>query len=144
MKFGVRSYGLKEIPFTTEEKASQFRMLKENFHNIGYYDDEDAAFKAYMYYKTKNIKGFFEVYKQEKETGVAKRIYTSFCCLIRKFGYKLFGLIGGYGTRPVQLLGLSFMFTLFMGFIFSFFSKESAIFSKLIDGFYFSAITFLT
>ena len=78
---------------TNNELASQFRMLKENFHNIGYYDDEDKAYYAYMFYKRK---AFGETPKNEETKKTIK--YRG----VKRAFYWLFEKIGGYGTKRIR------------------------------------------
>ena len=112
-----------ERNFTSEEFASQFRMLKENFRNIGYYDDEDKAYRAYMKYKNK---------------GFPRNLL------------KIFNLIGGYGTQPLRVL-LTALVVIFgfaglqlwqnwIGFV----DKTQSFGSKFIEAIYFSGVTFFT
>lgn len=112
----------KQREFTAEELASQFRMLKENFHNIGYYDDEDKAYRAYMKYHTNTPKRFL---------------------------LKIFGLIGGYGTRPGRVL-LTALVTIFGFGLLQWwqqwisFTNGTTFHSKFLESIYFSGITFFT
>lgn len=46
---------------TKEVLYSQFRMLKENFHNIGQYEDEDSAYTSYMNYKSNCLIRIFDL-----------------------------------------------------------------------------------
>lgn len=109
----------------------QFGLLKENFKQIGYYDDEDEAYKAYMKYKTKALK-----FKVIKEGG-------------KKLFYKLFGTISNYGTNPYKLFLIAICIIIFFGFLYGFLYvmngiNEISIFRNILQGQYFSTITFLT
>ncbi len=71
-----------------EYKMKQYRLLKQNFNNLGYYEDEDLALRKYMQHYFKG-KGFI--------------------------GYPLrfFGFMGGYGTKPARVLISSFFCIIF-------------------------------
>lgn len=101
------------------EKASQFQLLKENYHTIGEYGAEDKAYKAYM------------------------------DCYTRKWyriPLKIFGLIGGYGTKPLSIIPA--MLGTWVGFAIAyFFALPDQFHNGLLrfgDALYYSGITFLT
>lgn len=148
-------------PFTVDELASQFRMLKENFHNIGYYDDEDKAYRAYMKYKRKSINGILSIFqsikcnlrilkknhwkKTPQLVGLTenKSTFNFFRLIwnsIRKVFFFTFGMIGGYGTKPFSILVTSGVIVACCGII-NYFTKES---HTIREALYQSALTFLT
>ncbi len=107
--------------FSADELAAQFRILKENYRKIGDYEDEDDAYRAFMKYKNKAFP---------------------------KNLIKLFGLVGGYGTRPLRVLLSSLATILLFGLgythVFTL-SPSGEVFSNVFfKGLYFSAVTFLT
>jgi len=104
---------------------NQYKMLKENFHKIGEYEQEDEAFVEYMRYyrKTKNL-------------------FTRFLLWILDF-------IGCYGTNPSRVACTMFGVLIFFGIAFSNINPLAQICVKvsecnLFASFYFSVITFLT
>lgn len=111
-------------------KANQFRMLKENYHTIGEYDNEDEAFVEYMRYKRRSTASFF-----------------------KKLGYYIIDNIGKYGTSPFRVFNAMIVTIMSFGFVFSDYISITEIATKeelhqgyngLIQGVYFSLITFLT
>ena len=62
-----------------EVLADEMKMLKENFHNQGYYDWEDEAYVKYMNHHCNTISPF------------------------RGTALKVFGMVGGYGTKPLRV-----------------------------------------
>jgi len=76
---------------TYKQKASQFRIFKENFRNLGQYDDED---KAYYWFKYHQIRADAEIkeFDNWRERCKKKLVY----------GFKkiAFEWIGKYGTSP--------------------------------------------
>lgn len=132
------------LQFTIEEKASQFRMLKENFHNIGYYEDEDCAYKAYMDCKTESLNWFKEAFEKGKRKNLLKGICKGLGSVFKKLFYKAFGLISGYGTKPLRILGSAVISIILCGFAYSPFVSKTFSFMSIWRGLYFSTITFLT
>ncbi len=118
----------KEIHQINTSKAKQMLMLKENYHNLGQYDDEDAAFVEYMRYKRKAEKNY-----------------------IKKFFSWAIDSIGLYGTSPGRVaIAIMIVWSIF-GLIFSCSTTVNGLQSggvtegiNMLSGFYFSAITFLT
>lgn len=126
-------------------KANQFLILKENFRNIGRYDDEDKAYFEYKYHEL----------RADLKEGLNKYIYG--------FRLVVFEEIGGYGTKPLSIaktmlwvwLGSSLAY-IFLDFLSIIFSKWNVfiqhvysldlliIFKHIGKAFYHSAITFLT
>ncbi len=105
--------------------SSQMRMLKENFKKIGFYEQEDEAYRAYMKYKALETNGGIISY-------------------VIRFFYGVFGLISGYGTRPFRLLLTSLVVVILCGFVFALNMDASSLFRQFFKGQYFSTITFLT
>lgn len=106
---------------TNLEKASQFRMLKENYHTLGAYDAEDKAYRAYMKFMT-NAKWY-------------------------RWPLKFFSLIGGYGTRPFTIILTMFVAWIAFAAVYCFdlasqFDLSSV--KSFGDALYYSGITFLT
>lgn len=112
------TYEGNEKNFSSEEKASQFYMLKENSKKLGNFIDEDRAYRAYMKYSTNKFPRCF---------------------------LKIFKPIGSYGTRPLTILLASIITIILFGFMNYFWKAYEFVFeSKLFESIYFSAITFLT
>lgn len=131
---------------THRQKAEQFLILKENFRNIGRYDDEDKAYFEFKYHELRAD-------KEEGKIGLWE--YE-----IRKL---IFEKIGGYGTKLLSVgksmlwvwLGSSLAY-IFLDFCSIFLGKWNVfiqhvysldlliIFKHIGKAFYHSAITFLT
>ena len=131
---------------TPLQKADQYRILKEDFHDSGQYNDED---KAYVEFKRYELK-YKTIEKIKKNKWSAIWAYPS------AFAQKLvFDYMGLYATSPFRVLfsiymvyGLySLLYVLFEltghGQI-SCITENMSAWEKIIDSFYFSAVTFLT
>lgn len=130
---------------TWREKANQFRLLKEEFHSTGQYDDED---KAYVRFKRcEQIADLQEAIKKNK----ANALWA-----YPEYGFKwlVFDQIGNYGTNPARVIISMFtVYTLF-SFLYVLIPHyfDTAVLSGLDrspittfgESFYFSAITYLT
>lgn len=80
---------------TIDEKASQFRILKENFNGLGRYEDEDKAYVEYMRCVQIDILG-----KDLKSTVVAKAIaYPKYYSKLLVFDW-----MGLYATSPSRVI----------------------------------------
>ena len=136
-KVEYRDYGeIKGRSHTNEEIADQFRMLKENYRNIGYYDEEDKAYYAYMFYKRKVL----EETSKNEETGETIKYRT-----VKRAFYWLFEKIGGYGTKPHTILFWMLGTVLAFGGLQAFFvNSDKGLLMGLLKSMYFSVITFLT
>lgn len=130
---------------TTQEKAEQFRILKENFYATGQYSDED---KAYVEFKRKERKA-------KLQSSIKKNKWNSLWAYPSDaFQWLIFDKVGLYGTDPVRVLSsmvVSYLFFAIMYFILPFISDSRIVssmgntgFSELKTAFYHSAITFLT
>lgn len=131
IKTAIALYGLDKptdkysVKVLWEEKASQLRMLKKNFNNLGEYDIEDDAFVEYMRYNAKTQPVF------------------------RRLNLNLLDVIGCYGTKPIRVFGtmlaLVFAFAaVFSGAIPFIQVSEHKLFDGYGRGLYFSIITFFT
>jgi len=101
-------------------------MLKENYHNLGEYDSEDEVFVEYMRCRRKSMNrmnGFFN---------------------------KVVDVIGCYATKPLRVALTMLLVWLAFGVVFSLFAVLGGLISDgctnvyWLNGFYFSAVTFLT
>lgn len=83
------------------DKASQFRLLKENFRTIGQYDDEDLA---YVEFKRCQLQGRYLqtlVQLQNTEYPLFTRLFGTLLLKIRKrTSWLIFDHVGRYGTSP--------------------------------------------
>lgn len=83
------------------DKASQFRLLKENFRNIGQYDDEDYA---YVEFKRCQREGKYlqRVYRYSVPDvpWIVKQFAQLYAWLQEMFNWFMFDSIGRYGTSP--------------------------------------------
>ncbi|MBN2891111.1 MAG: two pore domain potassium channel family protein [Bacteroidales bacterium] len=133
------------------EKSEQFRVLKENYRNMGLYEYEDLA---YVEFKRMQAKAKLETIKDQKFLKKIKAL------MLHWFELLIFDKMGHYATNPIRVLysmGIvylifSFIF-LFLEFLFpnnalilsSLFSPDSPeVMSNIAKAFYHSAITFLT
>ncbi|MFL0194167.1 potassium channel family protein [Clostridium sp. WILCCON 0269] len=133
-----------KLPYYTI--AKQFLMLKENFNEIGQYDDEDAAYVEYKRCKAKS-----ELHNENGDKGF-KRI-RSF--IAHPFKWFIFDYIGSYATAPLRIFNtlwlniLGFAIIYFLGGIYSSkFQFGNGPIAKCLERFmiaiYFSAITSFT
>ncbi len=140
---------LKRMIYSQDEsshrvKAEQFRILKENFKNLGLYSDED---RAYVEFKRNESKAeLTNSLKKNRWNGLHHYPLYWF-----KLG--LFDKAGLYATSPVRVLITmltSFLLFSFVYYLLMLFSSADIIatvddnLSMLARSFYHSAITFLT
>ncbi len=128
------------------QKAEQFRILKENYRNMGWYEFEDFA---YVEFKRMQSKAKMDEVKKEKFFKRAKiKIFHALELLI-------FDKMGHYATNPVRvLLSMLYVYLIFVVLYASFYFigigdvlygiGDEHILSRLGKCFYFSAVTFLT
>ena len=129
-----------------KQKSEQFRMLKEEFRNLGQYTDED---KAYLEFKRLEL-------KDRKNRAVRKNKFNALWMYPVYWGeYLIFDQIGHYATNPLRVLFsmiISFWVITFM-YIGLIMTTDADIVSSLGDpdhlslitkSVYHSAITFLT
>ncbi len=125
-------------------KAEQFRILKENFENLGLYNDED---KAYVEFKR-------EESKAELEESIEKRkLNALFQYPLYWFKLGLFDKAGLYATSPFRVLITMLAFFVLFSFVYYLLilTSQADIIASVDDqltvlarSFYHSAITFLT
>jgi uncharacterized protein YjbI with pentapeptide repeats len=132
-----------KLTTTAQQKADQYRILKESFNKLGLYDDED---KAYVQFKRNEL-------KDQKEKSIKAK---SFIGLIKYYIKKLvFDKMGLFATSPIRVfISTCFVFAFFslLYFIISLFGGASltctnpdmSLLDQLFESFYFSAVTFLT
>jgi hypothetical protein len=137
---------------SNKQKLEQFRLLKENFRNLGRYEDEDKAYVEFKKHERLYNNDCSNVKKGKFLSRVRLRYYE---IRIRKFiknGLNLIILdkIGGYGTRPENILiAMLTTIALFTG-IYSLFPKMICltdninIVGTIPRAFYLSVETFLT
>ena len=127
------------------QKAEQYRILKEEFHNSGRYNDED---KAYVQFKRHELT-HHTTYRLE-QGGIKKALAYPAMWV----EYLIFDKMGLYATSPFRvLLSLFVVYTFYsLLFVFMPFIVDSGIMCNgdtleafnFGDSFYYSAITFLT
>lgn len=122
----------KHEDFSYDDLASQYFLLKENYHNQRLFDSEDLAFIYYMRSKQKSYKWSFRNFG-------------------RKFLYGTFNLVGCYGTNISSIFITILILWIVFGAVF--FLLPSGQFNpaldsdpilKVINSLYYSGITFLT
>lgn len=123
------------------QQADQFVVLKENFNNLGQYDDEDVA---YVEFKRLEAKSKYENRKSSNLlSGVVGYILYYFNRMIQD-------LVGGYGTKPKSVFVTMIFVWLGFSAIYAWFPQIEFGFSDGVTGIdkirplYFSVITFLT
>lgn len=125
-------------------RAEQFRILKENFKNLGHYSDEDHA---YVEFKRNESKA------ELHEAVQKKRISALYQYPLYWFKLGLFDRAGLYATSPVRVLLTMLSSFVIFSFIYYFmlrFTSADIIasvddqLSDMARSFYHSAITFLT
>lgn len=125
-------------------KAEQFRILKENFKNLGLYNDED---RAYVEFKRNESKAEL-THSLEKNKWNGLHHYPLYW-----FKLGLFDKAGLYATSPVRVLITMLTSFLVFSFVYYFLMLYSAAdiiasvdddLTMLARSFYHSAITFLT
>lgn len=140
---------LKRMIYTQEEsshrvKAEQFRILKENFKNLGLYNDED---RAYVEFKRNESRAEL-VNSLEKN-----RLNGLYHYPLYWFKLGLFDKAGLYATSPVRVLITMVTFFLLFSFLYYFLMLNTSAdiiasvddnLTMLARSFYHSAITFLT
>lgn len=116
-----------------EDRASQYRMLKNNFSRIGYYEDEDKALVKFM--------DNYLLIQNKKSLKIVKSFFSN---------------IGGYGTEPISIFNFAilsiFVFAsiyIFCGIEFTenfpkILENSSSLYREFVSALYFSGITFLT
>ncbi|MFH1050210.1 MAG: ion channel [bacterium] len=92
---------------TIRQKAEQFRMLKENFHNIGQYDYEDDS---YVEYKRLESKADYYESVRRKDTKWFKKFAEGISYFLK---WLILDQIGRFGTSPLRVLK-----SIFAAFIF--------------------------
>ena len=134
-----------------KEKSDQFRILKENYRNMGLYEFEDLAYVEFKRMESK------EKYVDIKNYSFFSRIRKK---IIHTFEILILDKMGQYATNPVRVLlsmliaylSFSFLF-LILEYLFPsnaqilsslFPPGSSQIMGKVGKAFYHSAITFLT
>lgn len=89
---------------TVFDKASQFRLLKENFRIIGHYGDED---NAYVEYKRCERQGRYSSAQLRAATGdmspLVALVYIARAKCYQFFTWLFFDRIGRFGTSPVSV-----------------------------------------
>jgi len=127
------------------QKAYQFRLLKENFHNTGEYEAED---KAYIYFKRYESISILK-------TDLNKNIWSKLTAYPNYyFKDLLLDKAGLYATAPLRVLWSMFISYIFFSLLLITStlmqvgnlsgSEDVSLMSIIGDDFYFSAITYLT
>ncbi|WP_027400479.1 potassium channel family protein [Anaerovorax odorimutans] len=109
-----------------KDKKHQFLMLKLNYHKIGEYLEEDKAFVEYMRCRRKELKSKWRISLD-----------------------KLIDIIGVYGTKPGRVAITMLLIWIFFGIVFTVIGNIDGALTQgfsdhWINGFYFSAVTFVT
>ncbi len=136
----------KQTKTTPRQKADQYRILKEDFHNSGQYNDED---RAYVAFKREELKYHtLDAVKKNK----LRAIWAYPSAFLQKLVFDRMGL---YATSPFRVLFSIFVVYGIYSMIYVLFeltghgqisciAENMPAMEKIIDSFYFSAVTFLT
>ncbi|NDL67968.1 potassium channel family protein [Anaerotalea alkaliphila] len=95
------------------DKAHQFRLLKENFHEIGHYKDEDRA-----YVEHKRCEALAELKGEDLVHVENKGRITLLRRLQYPFRWFVLDFIGNYATNPFRILGTLVLTILAFTFIY--------------------------
>lgn len=138
------------------DKASQFRLLKENFRNIGQYDDEDLA---YVEFKRCQSQGRFRqemvLLKNAESSHVSRLLRGLWIKLSKDVNWLLFDNVGRYGTSPSSVFKAMIQTILFFTLIYlspwielanlsAFHGSDNPSVNRVMLAFYQSVQTFLT
>ncbi len=128
------------------QKANQFRLLKEDFHSAGQYEDEDASYVSFKRYELKHM------LELSRKDGFFKKISAWM-----SYGFQniFFDKMGLYATSPLRVfLSLFVVYGCFSVLLLVFhilnwgqiscIPDNAPFFDTIIDSFYFTAVTFLT
>ncbi|QAA34868.1 ion channel [Clostridium manihotivorum] len=134
-----------------QEKANQFRLLKENFRNIGRYNDEDLA-----YLEFKRCESIYKLRGENLPPDSNKKIHKIRRYMIYPFKWFVLDFVGNYATNPFRI-GFTMLITVitFAGIYtlpfvkldgdkFSYYKEISPILQKALQGLYHSIATILT
>jgi hypothetical protein len=129
---------------TLQQKAEQFRILKENFNSTGKYADEDDAYVMFKRYEAKSW------LTKQQESGGMKKILAY---IPHGFKWLVFDAMGLYATNPARVLismaagYLIFSIVYVLMILFTsadIISSTSDSLGVVARSFYHSAITFFT
>lgn len=97
-----------------QEKSNQFRLLKENFHDIGRYNDEDFAYLEFKRCESiYKLKGGDLVYQKNKKfRKIIRHIFFPFKWFILDF-------VGNYATNPIRIVGTMMLTVIIFAGIFT-------------------------
>ena len=96
-----------------QDKANQFRLLKENFRNLGRYNDEDAAYLAFKRCESKSIIHDEYVGNEKK-----KKFDRTLQKIIYPFKILILDYIGQYATNPFRIIGAMFISIVFFALLY--------------------------
>lgn len=136
----------KQAKTSYNQKAEQFRLLKEEFHNLGQYEDED---KAYIEFKRNELSSILHEARKAKWY---KKIASYFNVGFQKLVFDWMGL---YATSPLRVLISIFVLYGMFSMVYVIFeitdhgeisciASDLSLYNKVIDSLYFSAVTWLT
>lgn len=142
-------YKMLKTQYETSQRdlSNQFRVLKENFNNLGQYDDED---EAYVQFKRHELRADLKE-NIEKNSLNAIWLYP-----YSGFKWLIFDNMGKYATDPIRVLFSSLVVYIIFSLIYfilpDFINAEiiqsvvhpDHVGSELVEAFYHSAVTFLT
>ena len=132
---------------SNRDLSNQFRVLKENFNNLGQYDDEDDA---YVQFKRHELRA------ELKEKIIKSKVNAFWIYPYSAFKWLIFDNIGKYATDPIRVLLSSVIIYILFSLTYYFlpFYANAEIIQSVVhpdhtghalgEAFYHSAITFLT
>ncbi|MDF9408126.1 potassium channel family protein [Pelotomaculum isophthalicicum JI] len=91
-----------------QDKANQFRMLKENFRNIGHYKNEDFAYVEFKRCESMSeLRGEDLLHQKNKQFIQIRR------CIAFPFRWFILDFVGNYATNPLRIIGFK-LITIFI------------------------------
>jgi len=94
VKKAIQNYSNDKIKGYHWNRATQFRMLKENFRSLGQYDDEDAAYVAYRRE---------EAWSKWHGEGISSRYRKTWYKITTLLRWLFKDMLGVYGTSPIRI-----------------------------------------
>lgn len=95
------------------DKANQFRLLKENFHEIGQYDDEDMAYVEY-----RRCQSLSQLRGEDLSERKSRLLRLLPRYLIFPIKWLIFDAIGNYATKPIRIFGSILLNIILFGIVY--------------------------
>lgn len=128
-----------------KRKGIQFRTLKENFHRIGQYYDEDKAYVEFRFHELRS-----ELDENKESNRGIKKLWNNIKIYVKIFIMEKIGLYGTSPIKVIQSMGWTLLlFSIFYLLPFFKFNQtkvfsDYTILNKILTSVYHSIVTFLT